>query len=637
MSARLPRSLDPLPDESLPGYLLRLAHRLDLSPARLGQITGLTKPPRGVRASSMLALSPDDAAAFAHATRLTTTEVAALTLNSLSPRYPPVDPVLAGRQRRVVRGLFVKENWIFSRFTRYCPQCLAGNGSIIQQRHGGVWNKLWRLPVVFACPNHHRLLEYACPACEQPALARGSGAAMLPRDGDSTLHPTACRTNLPTRPHQRPPACGHRLDQTRLATHHGDLTALLALQDRLLNLLHPDGKRVTASVGVPATAAQYFIDLRILTCLITASWPAADRLVPSHQHAARIDAHVRHIRQQIAEDRDSLRLPRDNARHDKPPPDAATAAALLTAAETITNAGDPDTVRGVLAPLLEAEPGSRTWIRQFMPGDGYCSPGLQTAIGPEVGAMHVIKRTGVPHHAIRRRLPPPRPMRYGVQHIPQRPPSEWTNTYFADFTDLKPRLLEHVVAIRLAHTGLGGTTGDAAIRLGIPRRAADNAIRVVNRALTQTARHAAFDQAIRDLTEHLNTLTGLTDYGGRRDALGTWEITPDQWRTLIQGLPEQPVMGKPVPHTHWGNGKRTLATVWVWTRLTHGHHIYAPAVRPDPQAPRPGGDQVHYVHTRWRFINKAIPGHYAALRQRLDSLARDLTEKIDGTRAQKRP
>ncbi|GGN30142.1 hypothetical protein GCM10011609_87700 [Lentzea pudingi] len=40
----LPRSLDSLPRESLPGYLLRLAHRLDLSPARVGALTGLTTP-----------------------------------------------------------------------------------------------------------------------------------------------------------------------------------------------------------------------------------------------------------------------------------------------------------------------------------------------------------------------------------------------------------------------------------------------------------------------------------------------------------------------------------------------------------------------------------------------------------------
>lgn len=43
----LPRSLDPLPAESLPGYVLRLAHRLGLSPARVLQLAGLTTGTRG--------------------------------------------------------------------------------------------------------------------------------------------------------------------------------------------------------------------------------------------------------------------------------------------------------------------------------------------------------------------------------------------------------------------------------------------------------------------------------------------------------------------------------------------------------------------------------------------------------------
>lgn len=44
----LPRSLDPLPDEALPGYVLRLAHRLGLSPARVLRLTGSpgSPPPR---------------------------------------------------------------------------------------------------------------------------------------------------------------------------------------------------------------------------------------------------------------------------------------------------------------------------------------------------------------------------------------------------------------------------------------------------------------------------------------------------------------------------------------------------------------------------------------------------------------
>jgi hypothetical protein len=37
----LPRSLDPLPDESIIGFMLRLAHRLEITPTRLVKLTGL--------------------------------------------------------------------------------------------------------------------------------------------------------------------------------------------------------------------------------------------------------------------------------------------------------------------------------------------------------------------------------------------------------------------------------------------------------------------------------------------------------------------------------------------------------------------------------------------------------------------
>ncbi len=42
---RLPRSLDPLTDESISGYLLRLAHRLDMAPSRLVVAAGLLARP----------------------------------------------------------------------------------------------------------------------------------------------------------------------------------------------------------------------------------------------------------------------------------------------------------------------------------------------------------------------------------------------------------------------------------------------------------------------------------------------------------------------------------------------------------------------------------------------------------------
>ena len=42
--AVLPSSLEPLPDESLAGFLLRLAHRLESTPARILELAGFAGP-----------------------------------------------------------------------------------------------------------------------------------------------------------------------------------------------------------------------------------------------------------------------------------------------------------------------------------------------------------------------------------------------------------------------------------------------------------------------------------------------------------------------------------------------------------------------------------------------------------------
>ena len=88
----------------------------------------------------------------------------------------------------------------------------------------------------------------------------------------------------------------------------------------------------------------------------------------------------------------------------------ATPAGLLAVAHTITQARDLDAARQMLLPLLETAPASsRHWVRKFLPGDGYCSPGLYTTLGPEIGAQHVIARTGIQPTAAQLRQPPPPP------------------------------------------------------------------------------------------------------------------------------------------------------------------------------------------------------------------------------------
>ncbi len=61
-------------------------------------------------------------------------------------------------------------------------------------------------------------------------------------------------------------------------------------------------------------------------------------------------------------------------------------------------------------------------------------------------------------------------------------------------------------------------------------------------------------------------------------------LSEDDWNELIGGLPEQPAGRLARSHTRWGDGKRLLASVWIWVSLTHGVHIYARPLVPTPLA-----------------------------------------------------
>ena len=301
----LPRSLVPLPGESLPGFLLRLSFRLNQPPARVAELTGLV--PDGHSGARLpvilLANVPESASrAFTRMTRLTGAQAAGLGMSAWQERYAPViaAPRDAPGRHRLASQL------ILAPATRYCPECLAGDGSAIQESFGGPWLKAWHLPVVFACPVHQRLLEHRCPECAQ-AVHVGPGVrpafALLPAMQVAGLHPAQCRAALTDAGADRslPACCGARLDDAGPGRQASP--GMLELQGKILRLLAPDGPASTVSAGMSARPGSYFADLRALGLLTCSTWPTARYLSPSEDIAAAIDRHVASLRQQEAERR----------------------------------------------------------------------------------------------------------------------------------------------------------------------------------------------------------------------------------------------------------------------------------------------------------------------------------------------
>ncbi|MEU5231687.1 TniQ family protein [Streptomyces anulatus] len=95
------------------------------------------------------------------------------------------------------RGVFPA--WLLTTSTRYCPECLVGDGSPIQQRHGGPWQSQWRMATNFACLEHRSFLRTTCPACELPAqmIRATPGASSRNSTSQDFIQPSAETSRTP--------------------------------------------------------------------------------------------------------------------------------------------------------------------------------------------------------------------------------------------------------------------------------------------------------------------------------------------------------------------------------------------------------------------------------------------------------
>ncbi|WP_329909129.1 hypothetical protein [Streptomyces sp. SP18BB07] len=87
-----------------------------------------------------------------------------LTLADQVPGYSPLGAVYL-RQRQSPAGM-ANSGWMFTTFSRYCPDRLAGTADLPSSP---VWQGSWRLPHIFICSRNNRHLPWRCPACGAPA------------------------------------------------------------------------------------------------------------------------------------------------------------------------------------------------------------------------------------------------------------------------------------------------------------------------------------------------------------------------------------------------------------------------------------------------------------------------------------
>ncbi|MFI1441801.1 TniQ family protein [Streptomyces fructofermentans] len=602
MMTPLPRSLDPLPGELLAGYVMRLAHRLDVAPDTVLRRTGLAEYQPNTQAITRTALSLELPTArmndFQTATRLTAAEATALTLLPLAPRYPPIaqslDVVRAGKR---VPAL----DWLFPAAARYCPDCLAGDGTPLQTDHGGPWKTDWRLPVVFACEHHQRFLEHLCPECQRPLTDRPG--QLIARPTIAGLHPAQCRSPLAhgsRRTQRAAQLCGARLDQQPPGPAEPLPEALSTLQKKITAMLSPDTPA--------ATASEYFTDLQMVSGLVMITWPKARPATP--------DVDTRCTDQVLAARQD----PSHSLHVSTPPQDARACANILLAADAILSATDLQTALAPLAPVENrtrsgiAPKRHRSWDTAFRRYRNDCSQRFRDAAEYLVSTHRRSGRGGS-------RLPQ-RGLDYGPQHVPAFLPLEWAERHLGDFTvAFSMPVLRRTTSAFLVRRALGKTIVDAAefLGLGIDGKGLGGPIaRWARRQGTPEAYEQALDAIAADLAS-----SPLIDYRHRRTLLADWALPSDAWHQIADQLKR-----RPSPRYISDDRARLAATAYIWTEVTHGETQFAPQpaeAQNDPELDATWS-QDRFTVGHWIRQNK-VP-LYQQMKPLLDAYAAQLTRAV---------
>ena len=625
-TTRLPRSLVPLPRESLPGFILRLAHRLDLAPGFVVWRCGLagTNPIATLApVSHLFMLEPAKLERFAQVTGVSAADAAQLTLHPLVNRYPPVahalippkDPAGTPRPR------YVFPPWLLAAYSLYCPRCLAGDRSPIQERHGGAWQWRWRLATSFACLEHGAFLQHLCPRCQLPTGIGGhaGGRRLMAAPTVPGVHPLCCRNyGASSRA-----LCDQRLDQP--AAHLPDNS----LPTELANLQARLDFHLTAAAE-PVQAFQFFANLQVLTSIILATWPStAAQMLP--QRAVGVEEH---LSEQITS---MARAGRDRSRNPQVswnnlPSSPFVAAGVLAVADRLLRLPPAEFQRelGQLTSEIPARDSARwgaTWkiLRRDSSPDfrAQTEDVLPWFFYPRTRNLPAPSSTWTRSRLISSVLPAFVETHHGYtpQSIPQELPEQWFRIFRNDLSSpvtMKSRRLRRTVAVQLVRAATGMAAPDAIDYLGITRNCLDS---WDSAAVPADIQHSGTEmrEGVRRLAEHLASLSpsDRVDYWQRRRHFATWHLSSDDFREffdrLMTGLsPFPPPLSSP-------RSIHEALSAIIWSRVTGSEYCLAPCFRP-PFSPieRPTDAGSLEVRLARRIDKAELRSPYGSLRPLLE-------------------
>ncbi|MDX3538155.1 TniQ family protein [Streptomyces sp. MB09-01] len=567
-----------MPEESLPGLLLRLAYRLDRSPARIATLCGVSHFQHRLPAQYFLTLPSEAAKSLEATASLRVGEADSLTLSAMATSYAPLAALRLDGSRNLSSA---RRTWALSLSSRYCPICLTGDGSKVQNAYGGPWKLRWHLPVSFACTAHCRLLEQGCPQCggRQNLPSNTERQGLITQRAITGLHPAQCRhlVSSPADTGSRTPLCGARLDQAACAGTRpdSDLDIMLALQGRIDRCLMP--RQSPATKEEYSASDQYFFpDLIAAAQLIRLSWPDSARFAASTALADRISDHVAiwtTLRGRCGPGkrvRDAWAAPED----------PAECGALLLAAETLLGdrGQDGTALRERIQPLA-----ATAFMRN---GANIGATFRRMSVSTDL-AKALVRRSlgfnragGHPHAG---QLLPSRKCRFGIEHVPALLPEAWLGAHFTELASQRSiksvwnlRHLRRVASLKLVEMAGGGTWPQCATTLGIPRITAERSLTVLKRSLLPGDLWPLLDAAVETVAKELDTTALRVDFAARRRTLSTWQIPAEDLEALTAGLAHLANVDSPL--------SRAVVSALVWARVTQGDYLHSPTVEALRQA-----------------------------------------------------